>query len=213
MAYLGGKTYLVIGATGGLGSSLVNALNSRGADVLALGNTQNMGVDITTEAGRAQVVELVSVHGGIDGLVVASGVVGFGLHGSISSVNIARIIEIDLVGPLQLVNKLLPHIHDEGNITLITGAVVDFPTLGMVAYTAAKAGLSASCAVLRGELRSRKINVLDARPPYTETGLVTRPLFGAAPTMKQGLDPADVAERIAVGIESAETELPPGLFS
>jgi cyclic-di-GMP-binding biofilm dispersal mediator protein len=67
--------------------------------------------------------------------------------------------------------------------------------------------------VLRRELRSRKISVLDARPPHTETGLATRPLYGHAPAMKEGLSPVSVAERIIAGIEAGETEIPPALFS
>jgi cyclic-di-GMP-binding biofilm dispersal mediator protein len=90
--------------------------------------------------------------------------------------------------------------------------VVDFPTLGMAIYTAAKAGLSASCAVLRRELRSRKINILDARPPHTETGLATRAIYGEAPKMKEGLAPDVVAQRIVEAIAESETELAPVVF-
>ena len=49
-----------------------------------------------------------------------------------------------------------------------------------------------------------KINVVDARPGHTETGLATRPLFGAAPQMPQGMTPTQVAERILAGIEAGE---------
>ncbi len=207
------QRFLVIGATGGLGVALVEALNEKGAEVIAIGKSGPFGLDITSEDARRQLCELVVAHDGVDGVIVASGLVGFGLHGTIESGDIARLIDVDLVAPLQVLNDLIPHVRDGGNITLVTGAVVDFATLGMAAYTAAKSGLSASCAVLRRELRSRKISVLDARPPHTETGLATRPLYGAAPAMKEGLSPTSVAERIVAGIEAGETELPPALFS
>ncbi|NBN90183.1 MAG: hypothetical protein EBV24_07760 [Actinobacteria bacterium] len=82
----------------------------------------------------------------------------------------------------------------------------------MAAYTAAKAGLSAACPVLRRELRSRKINVIDARPPHTETGLATRAIFGDAPKMKQGLEAEVVAKRIVDAIVNDENELAPVVF-
>ena len=213
MATLQGSLFLVVGATGGLGSAIAKELESRGAYVLRTSRTSpDFAADITDSSHRARIVELVAEHGGIDGLVVASGEVGFGLHGAITCDDITRIVDVDLTAPLALTNELLPHLKDNGNITFVTGAVVDFATLGMAAYTAAKAGLSASCAVLRRELRSRKINVLDARPPHTETGLATRAIFGEAPKMKEGLAPDAVAKRIVDAIAEGETELAPGAF-
>ena len=213
MTELRNQRFLVIGASGGLGVALVEALNEKGAEVIAISKSGPFGLDITSEDARRQLCELVVAHDGVDGVIVASGLVGFGVHGTLNSADIAKLIDVDLVAPLQVLNDLIPHVHDGGNITVITGAVVDFATLGMAAYTAAKSGLSASCAVLRRELRSRKISVLDARPPHTETGLATRPLYGAAPAMKEGLSPTSVAERIVAGIEAGETEIPPALFS
>jgi cyclic-di-GMP-binding biofilm dispersal mediator protein len=72
----------------------------------------------------------------------------------------------------------------------------------MSTYTATKAGLSGFASVLRRELRSRKISVLDVRPPHTETGLATHPMFGSAPSLPVGLEPLVVAEQILVAIES-----------
>jgi cyclic-di-GMP-binding biofilm dispersal mediator protein len=213
MTTLQGSLFLVVGATGGLGSAIARELEARGGYVLRTSrNSADLPADITDASQRAHVVELVAEHGGVDGLIVASGEVGFGMHGTLSGSDISRIVDVDLTAPLALVNDLLPHVKDGGNITLITGAVVDFPTLGMAVYTAAKAGLSASCAVLRRELRSRKINVLDARPPHTETGLATRAIYGEAPKMKEGLAPDVVAQRIVEAIAESETELAPATF-
>lgn len=213
MTTLQGSLFLVVGATGGLGGEIARNLEAKGAYVLRTSRTSpDLAVDITTHDQRAKIVELVAEHGGVDGVIVASGVVGFGMHGTLTDADIANIVGVNLTAPLALVNELLPHVKDGGNITLITGAVVDFPTLGMAAYTAAKAGLSASCAVLRRELRSRKITVLDARPPHTETGLASRAIYGEAPKMKEGLAPEVVARRIVEAIYEDETELAPVVF-
>lgn len=213
MTTLQGSLFLVVGATGGLGAAIAKELESRGGYVLRTSRTSpDLAADITDASQRARIVQLVAEHGGVDGLILASGEVGFGLHGTVSADDISRIVDVDLTAPLALVNELLPHVKENGNITFITGAVVDFATLGMAAYTAAKAGLSASCAVLRRELRSRKINVLDARPPHTETGLASRAIYGEAPKMKEGLAPDVVAKRIVDAIAENETELAPVVF-
>ncbi|MEI6497190.1 MAG: short-chain dehydrogenase, partial [Actinomycetota bacterium] len=80
-------------------------------------------------------------------------------------------------------------------------------------YGASKAALSSGLAGLRAEVGKRGVQVLDARPPHTETGLATRPLAGTAPKMPVGLDPAAVAKRIVDAIVAGETELPAAAFS
>lgn len=207
---LNGKIFLVTGATGGLGRGIAAEIEARGGYVL---RTSGGECDIAVAEDRAVITQMVVEHGGVDGVVFASGVVGFGVHGSIPQGSVQRVVDVNVAGPLELTNDLLPHIHDGGVIVFISGAVVDFTTAGMAAYTAAKAGLSAACPVLRRELRSRKISVIDARPPHTETGLATRAVYGEAPKMKQGLEPEVVAKRIVVAIETDESELAPVVFS
>ncbi|MBU3703035.1 MAG: SDR family NAD(P)-dependent oxidoreductase [Ilumatobacteraceae bacterium] len=206
---LSGKLILVTGASGGLGREIASQIEARGGYAL---RTSGGECDISVAEDRSVITQLVVDHGGIDGVVFASGVVGFGAHGGIPQGSVQRLIDVNTVGPLELTNDLLPHLRDGGSIVFITGAVVDFTTAGMAAYTAAKAGLSAACPVLRRELRSRKINVIDARPPHTETGLATRAVYGEAPKMKQGLEPDVVAKRIVDAMVNDENELAPVVF-
>jgi cyclic-di-GMP-binding biofilm dispersal mediator protein len=212
---------LVIGASGVLGRELALECARRGGRII--GTTQSAAIsdecdaevqaDITTSDGRSRILSAVSQLGGVDVVVIASGVVGFGSHDTVESGDIARLIEVDLIAPLQLLKELSPLISEGGNITALTGAVVDVSTLGMSTYSAAKSGLSAAIAIIRREMRARKITVLDARPPHTETGLATRAVFGNAPALKQGLAPSDVARRIVDAIENNESELAPAAFT
>ncbi|MFM8389501.1 MAG: SDR family NAD(P)-dependent oxidoreductase, partial [Actinomycetota bacterium] len=181
---LSGKIFLVTGASGGLGGGIANAIEARGGYVL---RTTGGECDISVAEDRNVIAQLAVDHGGVDGVIFASGIVGFGAHGMLAPGSVQRLIDVNVTGPLELTNQLIPHIHDGGVIVFITGAVVDFTTVGMAAYTAAKSGLSAACPVLRRELRAKKINVIDARPPHTETGLASRAIYGEAPKMKQGL--------------------------
>jgi len=66
---------------------------------------------------------------------------------------------------------------------------------------------------IQREFRRTKVQVVDARPPHTETGLATRPLAGVAPTMPEGLAPRAVAERIVVAVERKEAVVTSTEFS
>lgn len=220
MQPLSGRRCLVVGSSGGLGVAIAGSLIGRGAEVYATGrsfDTQPMvnryvRADVTIDEDRGRIVELVSEIGGVDVVVHAAGAVGFGPLAQTEASASHTLIDIDLWAPLALTTEILPHIHDGGSIVFITGAIVDAPMIGTSVYTAAKAGLSAAAGVLRRELRQRKIHVIDARPPHTETGLSSRPLFGVAPTLKPGLAPSEVAERICVALENGETEIAPSAF-
>ena len=172
-----------------------------------------MHCDITVTSERERLIDdTVGALDGIDIAVIASGVVGFAPATVMRASDIAQMIAVDLAAPLALLGELAPAVEDGGAIAVLTGAIVDTPIPGTSTYTAAKAGLSAACAVLRRELRPRRVNVIDARPPHTETGLAGRPVFGSAPTFPTGLSPSVVAERIVRGIADGETELAPSAF-
>jgi cyclic-di-GMP-binding biofilm dispersal mediator protein len=94
-----------------------------------------------------------------------------------------------------------------GFVVNVSGVVAELPTANLVAYSAAKAGISAGYRALAREVRSRKLSVIDLRPPHTETGLAGRSLHGTAPRMPEGLDPAVVARRIVAAIEADEREV------
>ena len=221
MTALQNARVIVVGASGVLGGHIAAECHLRGARVMGVahkGAAIQPGVsfvvaDITNREGRAAITDAIRALGGVDVVILAAGVVGFGVHDTVSADHIESLIQVDLVAQLQLVAEVSPLMAEGGNITFITGAVVDVATLGTSTYTAAKAGLSAAAAVIRREMRTRQITVTDARPPHTETGLSSRAVFGTAPTLKQGLTPQVVARRIVDAIENNEVEIPPTSFS
>lgn len=208
------RRVLLLGSTGGLGQALIARLVARGVRIVGVGRRPVLDdrlehyvqADITSPTDRIAIVDAIA-RDGVDAVIVASGVVGFMHHDVVSAEAIESMIATNLTAPLQLVAQVSPLIRSGGNVTVISGAVVDMPTLGMSTYTATKAGLSGFAAVLRRELRTRKISVLEVRPPHTETGLAHHPFFGSAPTLPTGLDPLVVAEHIIAAIESDATML------
>ncbi|MDR9451929.1 MAG: SDR family NAD(P)-dependent oxidoreductase, partial [Acidimicrobiia bacterium] len=148
----------------------------------------------------------VRLLGGLDGVVNAAGVVAFGPLEDLTDGALAELISVDFSGPLRVMRAAV-QVMDGGFLVNLTGVVAEQPLGGMAAYSAVKAGLSAATRALARELRTRRIQVLDARPPHTETGLAGRPIEGVAPTLPVGLDPDDVAVRIVEAVASGRREL------
>jgi cyclic-di-GMP-binding biofilm dispersal mediator protein len=84
---------------------------------------------------------------------------------------------------------------------------------GMAAYSASKAAAWGAMVAATRELRRQHIDVIDIRPPHTETGLANRPIAGSAPKLPTGLDPEVVAARIVAAIRDGEKDLPVEAFS
>lgn len=222
MTQIADSRVLVVGGTGGLGSAVVRVMSSGGARVVstARGNTAPVGsslhisADVTVADDRERVVDAAIEHlGGLDVVVIASGVVGFGPVEMVRSDDLDRLVAVDLTGPLALCGLVAPMIDDGGAIVVITGAVVDTPMLGTGVYAAAKAGLSVAVGVMAREWRRRGVRIIDVRPPHTETGLAARPLFGEAPRLGEGLSPDRVAMRIVDAIAGDASVLDPSMFN
>jgi len=213
---LSGSRVLVLGGSGELGTRIIAELRSRGAIVLASGRGAGRSGDPTESnmlefdllvGDPTQLIErAVETLGGLDGVVNAAGVVAFGPFETLSDDSLDELVNTNLTAPLRVLREAIPHIEG-GFWVSITGVVAEQPVGGMAAYSAVKAGLSAATKALARELRRKKIHLLDARPPHTETGLATRPIEGSPPALPTGLDPDLVARRIVEALAAGEREL------
>jgi cyclic-di-GMP-binding biofilm dispersal mediator protein len=219
---------LVLGGSGQLGRRIAAQLTERGARVAIAGTDRARLDDAAAAIGSAPMTlefdlrqpdrftgvinQVIMELGGIDGVINAAGVVGFGTLADTSEGAIDELVEVDFVGPLKFMKVALPYL-DNGFWINITGVVAEQPMAGLATYSAVKAGLSAATRALARELRRSDIRVIDIRPPHTETGLASRPISGIAPQMPQGLDPDVVAMRIVTAIESNEREVGASDFS
>jgi len=223
---LHGARILVVGASGGIGRPLVEALTGRGAHLALAGrdtsSLDDVSVDqtaalrfdleVVTSAPRL-VAAAASALGGLDGVICCAGAVAFGPLDETPIDVLQRIVAIDLVGPLLLARAAIPMLSAGGFILNVSGVVAELPTAGIVPYSAAKAGVSAGFRALAREVRQRGLSVIDARPPHTETGLAGRALHGEPPRMRGGLDPIVVAERLVLAIEGDERDVPASAFT
>ncbi len=213
---LSGAVVAVVGATGGLGSAIVNALSTRDATVVRVGRRGAVDVAIDlrdSTAGDALVAQCVATHGRLDGVIVAAGIVAFGDLVDTDDVVMEELFITNSLGPMWLAKRAAPALRETGGFFVnVSGVVAESPMPGMAAYSASKAGAAAAMEATRREFRRFKVQVIDVRPPHTETGLADRPLAGTAPKMPTGLAPAVVAERIVLAVERNESVVGPDDF-
>jgi cyclic-di-GMP-binding biofilm dispersal mediator protein len=230
---LTGRSVLVAGGTGGLGLPVARLLAARGARLTLTARSggrlaaaageldaAHVAADLRERGAAERVVDAaVSAHGGLDGLVVAAGVVAFGPAVEVEDAVLDELFALNVLAPVRLLRAAHPALSasaaagHEPFVVTISAVVAEQPTAGMAAYSASKAALAAFDAAAARELRRARIRLVDVRPPHTETGLASRPIAGAPPSLPRGLDPEAVARRIVGAIEAGERDVPAAAFA
>jgi len=221
---LDGASIVLAGASGGLGLHIGRRLVKEGAELVLFGREESRLANLDLPGPRtvgeiadasdcARAVEAaVSAYGQLDGVINASGVVAFGSLEELRPETADELLATNLIGPIRLMQAALPEIDRGGFLANVSAIVAEHPMPGMAMYSATKAALTALDRALARELRSRRIDVIDLRPPHMETGLVDRAIAGAPPRLPEGLAPESVADRIVSAIQNGEREVPADAF-
>ncbi len=138
---------LVIGASGGIGSALVEELSRRGAEVVGLSRREH-GLDVTDPASVDRV--LGALDGPFDTILVATGILapeGAAPEKSLDAIDagrMARTLAVNAIGPalvLRHAPRLLPREGRSvvGVLTARVGSIGDNRMGGWYAYRASKA--------------------------------------------------------------------------
>ena len=220
-----GRSVLVAGATGGLGSAIALNLAQRGAALTLVSRSHDrltqldvpghrLAVDLRDPDGcHAAVSAAVEYAGGLDVVVNAVGVVAFGSVEELSVDAMEELFMTNTFLSIMLTKAGLGALNEGGVIVNISGVIAEQNLPGMAAYGASKAAVRSFDEAVTREARRRKIRIIDARPPHTETGLADRPIEGNAPKMPTGLDPIAVAATICDAVAGTATDLPSSAFA
>lgn len=208
-------THVVIGATGGIGAALAEALEARGEAVLRLSRRSTPPLDLLDEASIVAAAEQAG-----QGLRLVFDATGF-LHDEafqpekslrqLDPAHLARAYALNAIGPALLMKHFLPRLAREGRAVFATlsarvGSIGDNRMGGWHAYRASKAALNQlvrTAAVEVARTRPQQI-VVALHPGTVATGL-------SAPFSKSGLEvqaPAQSAARLLEvldGLTPAET--------
>jgi NAD(P)-dependent dehydrogenase (short-subunit alcohol dehydrogenase family) len=198
---LRGRTVLVVGAGGGIGSAIVASCREAGARVLhaelpgvevaAAGDEPVCRVDLAdVDAACATLAAFAAEHGPLDGLVNAAGVTQRTCFPDVPTADFRRILDIDLVAPAQLVQALAPHLRSPGgavvNVTSMEGdGVIASQGLTTGAYAAAKAGLKLATMCHAVELGRRGIRVNAVAPGFIETPMAAGVIAASGDWLRQ----------------------------
>jgi 3-oxoacyl-[acyl-carrier protein] reductase len=186
---LTGKTALVTGASGGIGSAICHALAGQGARLAVSGsNAQKLSafrdslggdhVAIPCDLGDAASVEALvpaalEQLGQIDILVNNAGVTRDGLILRMKDEDWADVIRINLEAAFRLCRAVAKPMMKArtGRIISITSVVGTTGNPGQANYAASKGGLTAMTKALAQELASRNVTVNTVAPGFIATAM------------------------------------------
>ena len=200
---------VVTGASSGIGEALVREYVKAGAKVTMLARRQEKMEAIAKDVGGTTQIfawDLSNVEtccgwiepaeeafGPIDILINNAGAQIVAQVIDTEPANAQRMMDLDLMVPLRLIQDILPKMveRNRGSLINISSLAGLAPTPGMFYYSAAKAGLGAASESLRGELRKTKINVLTVYPGPVDTPMARTAIekigdSGAVSMMAQG---------------------------
>ncbi|MFZ2988409.1 SDR family NAD(P)-dependent oxidoreductase [Ideonella sp.] len=227
-ADLGPATAVVVGAHGGIGLALTQALQAQGRWrlVLGLGRRSQPALDLTDEASIAAAAAQVQADAARAGapLRLAINAAGW-LHGegrqpekswqNLDAASLHQSFALNAIGPALLMKHFLPLLPREGRSVLAclsarVGSIGDNRLGGWYGYRASKAALNQLVHTAAIELRRRQPQALCValHPGTVDTAL-------SAPFARSGLavqTPAECAERLLQVIDGLQPEQSGGFF-
>lgn len=200
-----GFTALVFGASGAIGSALVQALqaDTRCARVLGISRRSDPGLDLCKEASIAECAGRLQSAGPFHLVLDATGALileGQGPEKRLDELNanaLLHTLQVNAVGPALLLKHFAPLLaHGEraiwAKLSARVGSIEDNRKGGWYGYRAAKAALNQLLQTSAIELaRRRPALVVAALQPGTVRSALSRPFVG-----ETAMDPADSAQRL-----------------
>jgi uncharacterized oxidoreductase len=222
------RTILITGGTSGIGLELARQLQRRGNTVLVTGRDQErldaagrslpglhtFKSDVSNaEDIRALYQDVLARFPALDTLINNAGIMrNLNLNEDRALQDVTREIEINLSGPVRMIQQFLPHLRTRPDALIVNVssglAFVPFPVSPV--YCATKAAIHSYTQSLRIQLEGTGVAVVELAPPGVET-----PLFrGEFAEETRGQKPMladELAARAMAGIEAGKLEIRPGL--
>lgn len=182
---------VLTGAAGGLGSAITRRLVDEGARLLLVGRTAgpllalaqslNAGaadrmrvdalvVDVTTEGGRAAIVDAAAARG-VNVLINNAAVAAFGPAQQLQADEARRVMDTNVVAPMMLIVGMLPLLRSRprAQVLNIGSTLGSLGVPGFSAYGASKAALRLYTEALRRELADTGVRVQYYAPRAIDT--------------------------------------------
>jgi len=222
------RTILITGGTGGIGFELAKSLLERGNTVIVTGRDETK-LDATARAlpgvhtFRSDVSDPTAIAAlyddvlaqfpSLDTLINNAGIMrNLDLNVEHGLGDVTREIEVNLSGPVRMVQQFLPHLTAcEGALIVnVSSGLAFVPMPAAPVYCATKAALHSFTQSLRVQLAGTGVRVVELAPPPVETPLF-RGEFAEETRGQRAMEPATLAARAIAGIEAGKPEIRPGL--
>ena len=221
------KTILITGGASGIGRELAGQLLALGNTVLITGRDQarldqakkdlpqlHIFKSDVAEAGAIKKLaeEVTSQFPELDILINNAGEMRIIVLKEPNE-ELTREIEINLNGPIKMIEAFLPHLLKKENAAIVNVssglALIPFPISPI--YSATKAGLHAYTQALRVQLKNTRVKVFELLPPASTTALNEKfnELDGFSNT--GSLAPGKIAKAAIEGLQNDKSETYPGI--
>jgi uncharacterized oxidoreductase len=222
------RTILITGGTSGIGLELAGQLHQRGATIIVTGRDEaklaaakrTLPAVHTFRSDVGYPGAIAALHDSViaqfptlDTLINNAGImrnVNLNLDRDLN--DLTREIDINLSGPLRMVQKFLPHLktRKDALIVNVSSGLAFLPFPAAPVYCATKAGIHSFTLSLRAQLEGTGVTVIELAPPGVETPLF-RGEFAEEMKDQKGMDVKALASRAIAGIEAGKLEIRPGL--
>ena len=191
---LTGKTALITGAGGGIGSATAQLLTEEGARIAVADlnpppgdYAASVALDVTSEESvRRSVASVIQILGQIDVLVNCAGIYRIGQVADVDPASWDQLMNINLRGTFLVCHAVLPGMLERGagsivNLSSISGRTKS--TLAAPSYVASKAGVIGLTMALASQSASRGVRVNAVAPGPVDTEMIR----GLPEELKPGL--------------------------
>lgn len=223
---LTGRTILITGGSSGIGLEFAGQLLARGNGVIVTGrgeqglenakrrfaNLHTFQSDVSDPGDIRSLYErVIDRFPKLDTLVNNAGIMRvLKLTEDRPLEDVASELDIDLSGPIRMVQQFLPHLRRQTEALIVNVssglAFVPFPISPV--YSAAKAGMHAYTRCLRVQLADSGVKIVELAPPLTDTPLLDD--FADRMNGQRGMAVATLVRQAIAGIEAGKTEIRPG---
>lgn len=218
---LQGKSVVITGAAGGIGTALARSFARRGARLALLDVDRNgvealvgalrdegtaaipVGCDVTSlESCRQAIAATCRAHGGVDVLVANAGITHLSHFRETEIDVIRRVMEVNFFGAVHCTKAALESLLARQGQIIVLSSVAGFaPLAKRTGYSASKFALHGFFETLRSEHRDDGLRVMMVCPWFVATGIQSRAVatggtdFPRA-ALPRGADAQEVAEAI-----------------
>jgi short-subunit dehydrogenase len=217
-----GKTFLLTGATGGLGQAIAEALGQRGARLVLSSRKPDELSELASAlpgAGHRTIVSdlaiegeslrLLAEAGELDGLVANAGLPASGRLDGFSQEEIGRALRVNLESPVRMARELAPRLVERGagHLVFVSSISGKAATPRASLYAATKFGLRGFALCLREDLRGSGVGVSVVSPGFIrEAGLFADSGASGSPLLGTGT-PEQVGAAVVRAIERDRSEI------